>query len=266
MKEWFRRYFGLQWILGDNTQAFGFRNLEERIKTDVDQIMKFGDLKAGEKVLDIPCAYGKHVIELATRGSYEAYGLDLNNEEIEVALYRKNRGLDVNENKIQLRSNVKLMVGDMRNFHEVLNDFDLIYNWFWSFGYFSDEENMKTLREFYSALKTNGVLLIQTIPKEDLGEYLTDWRRQTLPTKIQGGQFPAGILNFTKVYDPDNSSLRTTWMVMLANGKILPEEPVVSSVRIYSEAEYEKMFKEVGFRYFEVHPSYFPLKILKGKK
>ena len=154
----------------------------------------------------------------------------------------------------------------MRNFSQILNDFDLIYNWFWSFGYFGHEENLKVLKEFYNALKKDGLLLIHTTPKENIKDYLLDCKRDIFPTKIMGKEYPGGVLNFTKVFDKENSTIRTTWIVMLENGLVIPNLPTISNVLMYSIGEYKEMLKRTGFKEIEVYDSYFPLKIFKARK
>ena len=246
--------------------AFEFTNLEERVKHEVDEIVKYGKVKESQKILDVPCSYGKHAIELARRVNCEIYGIDINNFEIDVAIYRANQSLDVYEKPVKLKTKPKFMTADMRNFSAILNDFDLIYNWFWSLGYFDHEENLKVLKEFYFALKEEGILLIHTIPKENIRDYLLDWSREILPTKIMGKQYPEGVLNFTKVFNKEKGIMHTTWIVMLKNGIVLPNPPVISTVIMYSTQEYVEMLEQIGFKDIEVYDSYFPSKILKAKK
>lgn len=267
INEWFKKYFGLQYIIGDNTKAFGFSSLDERVNQDVNEITEYSRLKDNnQKILDIPCGYGKHAIELATRIDDETYGLDINNKLIDIAQYRRDKKLDTSENPINLKGKLKFMAGDIRNFSDTLNNFDLIYSWFWSLGYFSEEENIKTIHELYSALKSNGILLVQTIPKENLQNYISDTQRETFPLKIMGQKYPKGILYFTKVYEPKDNILHTAWITMLENGEIIPQQPIISSVKMYSTDEYIKMFKETGFKNVEVYKSYFPFKVFRSKK
>ncbi len=45
MAEWFKEYFGLQYIIGDNTKAFGFNSLEDRVEYEVNQIIELGEVR-----------------------------------------------------------------------------------------------------------------------------------------------------------------------------------------------------------------------------
>ncbi|WP_054842790.1 hypothetical protein [Vulcanisaeta distributa] len=50
-------------------------------------------------------------------------------------------------------------IGDMRNF-KLGREVDVLLNWFTSFGYFDDEGNMETLRNFHENLRNGGLLII----------------------------------------------------------------------------------------------------------
>ncbi|MCK5283808.1 MAG: class I SAM-dependent methyltransferase [Nanoarchaeota archaeon] len=265
-QEWFRKYFGLSYILGDNTKAFNFNGLKERTKADLDQIVGLSQTNSGSKVLDIPCGYGRHSIELASRSNYRISGLDLDTFLIKVANYRAEHSLDVEENYIELIQKPKFVIGDMRDFSNELNDFDLVFNWFWSFGYFSHPENLRVLCEFYSALKHRGKLLIHTIPRENLSQYRQGVWRQVSNLKIMGHEYPKGNLQYTNFYEAKKGLLHTSWSVKLDDGTVFPEEYIESSVLMYSTEEYVDMFKETGFKNIEVDSSYLPFKIFIGKK
>lgn len=264
--KWFNQYFNLAYILGDNRNAFGFDSLEERTKEDVNQILKIAQINSGDRILDIPCGYGRHSIELATRGEYKIYGLDLNPFLIKIAKYRRKNSLGVCENSIKLKTKPKFMIGDMRDFSKILNGFDLIYNWFWSFGYFNENENLKVIKEFYSALKEDGRVLIHTLTNEGLDNYLKEINKETFPTVIIDKKYPKGNLYTKKEYDPKNKILNLTWLINLEDGRRFPEEPITASVKIYSIDEYKYMLNNIGFKDVEIRESYFPFKIFKGKK
>ncbi len=50
---------------------------------------------------------------------------------------------------------------DMRDI-SYREEFDIVLNWYTSFGYFTDEENKKVLRNFYNVLTRNGILIIDS--------------------------------------------------------------------------------------------------------
>lgn len=110
-------------------------------------------LEKGASILDLPCGYGRHSNILAERG-YKVTGIDIKEEFLDIA---KSNSID--------SSNPSFLQGDMRNI-PFENEFDAILNLFTSFGYYSDEENFKTLESFSKALKMGGKLVIDILNRE----------------------------------------------------------------------------------------------------
>jgi len=98
------------------------------------------------KILDLACGTGRHHKYLREEG-FEVYGVDLNKELIELA---KKRNKDFEE---------YYEVKDVRSI-EYIENFDVVINWYTSFGYFSDEENRLVLRRIFRALKPKGILIL----------------------------------------------------------------------------------------------------------
>jgi ubiquinone/menaquinone biosynthesis C-methylase UbiE len=130
---------------------FPFVDKPERIKKEVDFIEKALELKKDMKILDLACGQGRHAIEFAKRG-YKITGLDYSDYLLKVAEEKaKKENLEIN-----------FLKGDMRElpFNE---EFDAIYNFFTSFGYFSDEDNLRVLKSVSKSIKKGGKFLIDTI-------------------------------------------------------------------------------------------------------
>ena len=125
------------------------------------------------RILDVACGVGRHHRYLRDAG-FNVYGIDANRSLIEEAR-RRNPGFEE-----------CYEVADMREL-KYRGEFDVVLNWYTSFGYFSDEENRLVLRNFYEALKPGG-LLIMDLPArwhesasliehgEDLVEVITNKR------------------------------------------------------------------------------------------
>jgi SAM-dependent methyltransferase len=94
------------------------------------------------RLLDVPCAFGRHMTLLAEHG-YDVVGVD--NDPGVVAEARA-AGLDAR-------------VGDMRRL-EGVGAFDAVVCMWASFGYFDDEENAHTLREFARVLRPGGRVVL----------------------------------------------------------------------------------------------------------
>ena len=144
--EWWRTWFGPSYLeLYDET-------LRERTPVEIDQLVRFLQLRPPLRILDLPCGQGRHAIELAGRG-YDVTGVDLSPYLLDVAKARaKEAGL-----------RVRWLLGDMR---DAINGeaFDVILNLFTSFGYFADEaDDRRVVRAAGSMLKPGGRFLVEVI-------------------------------------------------------------------------------------------------------
>jgi SAM-dependent methyltransferase len=100
----------------------------------------------GSRVLDLACGKGRHSVELNKLG-LDVTGIDLSPSSIEIASGFAQNGL-------------AFYVHDMRRPFRI-RYYDLVFNLFTSFGYFSHErENRSVLESVHKGLKTGGVLVI----------------------------------------------------------------------------------------------------------
>jgi SAM-dependent methyltransferase len=97
--------------------------------TEVQWISSITGLEAGARVLDAPCGFGRHSIELGCLG-YQVTGGDFRETELERA------GKAAREAGLSLT----LVCQDIRDM-EFPPEFDLGVNLFSSIGYFSDDED-----------------------------------------------------------------------------------------------------------------------------
>src|SRR5438128_2740996 len=146
-KEWWEEdagFFGRGYMEGDNSYE-GYLStrmtLKERTQHEVNGIVRQLKLLPDARVLDCPCGYGRHSLDLARRG-FRVVGVDINSEELQVA-----------RQQIDQMTTIQFIQSDMRLL-QFSNEFDAVINMFYSFGFFeSDDENRRVLRNFYNALK-----------------------------------------------------------------------------------------------------------------
>jgi len=103
-------------------------------------------LRAGEHVLDLCCGNGRHIVHLLRRTPF-VVGLDYSSDLL--ALARENLG----DRPLLLR-------GDMRAIG-LAESFDVVTNFFTSFGYFSTpEENLRVVHEVARVLRPGGRFVV----------------------------------------------------------------------------------------------------------
>jgi SAM-dependent methyltransferase len=122
---------------------------DEVSDAQADALWRLLELESGDEVLDVPCGHGRIANELAARGAIVT-GLDAN------PLFLERARTDAAGRGVK----VEYIQGDMRNLPWA-ERFDLVLNWFSSFGYFDDTGNRAWLREARKTLRPGGRLVIE---------------------------------------------------------------------------------------------------------
>ena len=179
-------------------------------------------------VLDAGCGLGAQTVELAARG-YHMVGLDISatmvsraNDEAE------DRGLQID-----------FVRDDMRDitFEE---PFDALLCWGTTFGYFSEEENERTIRQFHRALAPNGMLLLEVINR--------DFIIGSQPNQVWFEVDGAVCMEETD-FDYESSRLRVKRRVASHNGQERDRE---YAIRLYALHEIRELLERNGFRLEQV--------------
>jgi 2-polyprenyl-3-methyl-5-hydroxy-6-metoxy-1,4-benzoquinol methylase len=220
----------------DWTQAF-FPGLYTQVLSAIDDgtaarhaqtIRRLMTLRKGARVLDCPCGMGRITRELARLGM-DVVGLDF----VDSYIRRARR----NARKAGVEASYK--VADMRRL-DYDGEFDAVVNWFTSYGYFSDAENLDVLRRFHRAVKPGGKLLIET---QNRSFILRNFREEM--TREIGG---VTVCNRNR-WNEATRRIESTWT--LSKGGRHETHRIV--VRTFTGTELRRELRQAGFREITLH-------------
>lgn len=219
MTQWYREFFDDLYL-----RLYHWLEDPERVKREVDFIVRTLDLPANASVLDLCCGQGRHSLELARRG-YRVTGVDLSEALLYVARQRSE----------QENLSVTFIQSDMRDltFRE---EFDAVFNMFTSFGYLENEaEDEKVLERVAAALKVGGRFLLDVFNHDWLVRNFRerDWREMD----------EGWVLLEDRRFDFLSGRVETEWIAMAKDGARYIRR---SSIRAYTAAELRVMLERVG--------------------
>src|SRR3989344_4483461 len=225
-------FFGEKYIEGDDSIEGFIPNQKEslfkRTKREVEGIINLTKIKKEDNILDIPCGYGRYAIALAKKG-FQVTGIDINEAHLKKAKE------DSQKQKINFLKEDMINIGN-----ENYNKFDFGINMFYSFGFFKKEEdNQKSMQEFYNALKNGGKLLLHTDVSPEMFEG-GNYRFKEERTLTNGKR-----LIIDEKYNSKNRRMAGSWTIVSKSGK---ESLPPYSVRIYTKEEFEIMARKGGFK------------------
>ncbi len=229
MAQWYREFF-------DDLYLRVYQPLEapEKVRREVDFIVKALNLPAGAKVLDLCCGQGRHSLELARRG-FRVVGVDLSEALLYAARKRaESEGL-----------NVTFLQCDMREI-DFKDEFDAIINMFTSFGYLESEaEDEKVLGKVDQALKSGGKFLLDVV------------NRDRLVRDFQGREWHAAdegwLVLEERTFDHLSGRMETRWICVARDGVRYER---LSSVRLYTASELRTMLERAGLKVTDLFGDY----------
>ncbi|MCD6056056.1 MAG: ddlA1 [Gammaproteobacteria bacterium] len=129
---------------------------------EIEMLINAVNLKPEDKVLDLCCGQGRHVLALQRRGYENVMGLDRSRYLIRVAKKRAQ----------QLNLVVKFAEGDARRIRLPESSLDCVVLFGNSFGYFeSQEDDLAVLNSILRVLKTEGHLVMDIVNGEWMREH-----------------------------------------------------------------------------------------------
>ena len=218
---WWSEFFA-----GPTLELWKRAHSADESKGDAADLARALALTPGERVLDVPCGYGRIALELAARGM-RVSGLDACDPYLREARQRASeRGLEA-----------EFVHGDMRAL-PWRDEFDAALCVGNSFGYFDDEGNRAFLASVKTALRPGGRFALSCPLVAELALHargLRDWQRL------------GDVLLLSEAwYDERRKRLETTYTAVdLATRTPLEEKH--ASYRVYPLAELEGLLRSVGF-------------------
>ncbi|MHB9132209.1 MAG: class I SAM-dependent methyltransferase [Armatimonadota bacterium] len=181
------------------------------------------------RVLDLACGQGRHAIPLAARG-FQVTGLDYQQNLLQAATRR------AREEGVTL----SFVRGDMRCL-PFTGKFDAVLNIFSAFGYFSDEENARVLREMARVLRPGGWLILDVANRDAMLRRAEprSWKRLPDGTPV--------ISEWTW----DVRTGRYTHWQLLVDGNA--PRSYTHSVRVYTYTELDWLLHQAGLTIDAVH-------------
>lgn len=135
--EWFSEWFDSPWyhqLYRDHDDA--------EARSFLDHLIEWLHPDPQARILDLACGRGRHALYLSEKG-FDVTGLDISANSIRFARRMERPGLSFFQHDMRVPFRV--------------NYFDLVFNFFTSFGYFeSDAEHRRTLRHIASGLRPGG--------------------------------------------------------------------------------------------------------------
>lgn len=218
MGEWFEEFFG-----GLYAKVLPKVFDEAQTREDVRVVKRLLRLRKGQRVLDIPCGMGRLAVPMARMG-LAMTGVDLTRSYVRRARrYARQEGLDV-----------RFVCGDMREI-AFEAEFDAAFNWFGSFGYFSDADNLRFCKRVFEALKPGGRFLVEGMNKSWLLARFQPRSDQTV-----GG---VRIVEHRRL-DAGSGRAASTWT--FSRGGV--SERRRSSMRVFNGAEMRTLLRAAGLR------------------
>ena len=202
----------------------------ERTAAETEFIAGMLALPEGAGVLDLACGFGRHAIGMARRG-YRVTGLDFNPHYLEIA------AADAAAAGVQ----VAWRSGDMRELGDA-PDYDGVYSFFTSFGYFADEENERVLAAVARVLRPGGRFLLDVMNRDWI---LTHTEQRTWAQREDG----ALLMEETSL---DLAESRVVARQILLDPQGGPQVTKQYSLRAYTCAELSALLRRHGFVVHEV--------------
>jgi D-alanine-D-alanine ligase len=228
--EWWRTLFNSLYLETDGDVVENDRNTG----AEVELLVKSAGLEPNDRILDLCCGQGRHVLELAQRGFKHVTGIDRSRYLVRLARKRaKQRGLVVSFHE-----------GDARKFRLGEGTFHCVTVLGNSFGYFDrEEDDVAVLEAVKRALASSGTLVM------DLAD--GDWMRKNFEPRSWEWVDQNHFVCRERSLDADGERLISREVVVHAERGVIADQ--FYAERLYSKPRIEELLARVGFGDIRFH-------------
>ena len=213
--DWYRVWFGEEYLA-----LYPHRD-EEEAREAVDLVVRSLGPTRGP-VLDLACGAGRHMREFARRG-IAAVGLDLPS-----TLLREGR---------TTTPDMMLSQGDMRYLPFAAGSFDMVVNFFTSFGYFAEpEDDRRVLNEIRRVLRSDGRFMLDFLNAERVRRNLV-----SEDVRFVEGRF---VTQTRRLEDGGRVVVKEIRISATETGE--PASTFYERVRLYSPTELASLLRAAG--------------------
>ena len=229
--DWWRTLFNALYLKTDGDVVEN----DDNTARDVDALIATAGLSSGDRILDLCCGQGRHVLELARRGFAEVTGLDRSRTLIRLARTRaRNANLDV-----------RLHEGDARRFRLPSASFDCVAILGNSFGYFEQEsQDLDVLASAARVLCPDGQLVL------DLAD--GDWMRHNFEPRSWEWIDQDHLVCRERSLASDRERLISREVVVHAERGVIADQ--FYAERLYDQLDIERLLKQAGYRDVTIAP------------
>ena len=175
-------------------------------------------------VLDCPCGFGRHAVPLADLG-YSVVGAD-----------RSQVMLDGARELAGARDSLSFVAADFRRLPFESATFDAVLNLFSSLGYYGEDADRETLREFRRVLRAGGVLVAELMHRDRLMSVFREREWDELPN--------GGLVLESRSFDHVEGVVETSHELIRSNGERLGFR---FRIRVYTATELRSLLIGAGF-------------------
>lgn len=228
--DWWRHLFNSLYLKTDGDVVENAR----ATRVELDRILAVAEMVPGDRILDLCCGQGRHVLGLARRGFGAVDGVDRSNYLVRLARKRAREE--------QLAA--KFREGDARAFRNPAYAYDFVLILGNSFGYFEQQrDDLAVLETVRTALREGGTLVL------DLAD--GDWMRENFQARTWEWIDTSHFVCRERALAADDQRLISREVITHADKGVIADQ--FYAERLYSAEGIQRLLQQGGFEDIVCH-------------